>query len=96
MSDTQVIAYYATRSGYIFEPGIRVKAKDFDEYVKGIRKAGDEVLPVSLDEDFDIIRKAFFGPGYWEGRTADDEYQEKPPRYAPPRFGEENKYLQEL
>ena len=45
MLDKQVIAYYATRSGYIFEPGIRVKARDFDEYVKGIRKAGDEVLP---------------------------------------------------
>lgn len=87
MLEPQVIAYYATRSRYVFEPGILIKSKDVGEYIKGIQKAGDEVLLLSLDTDFDAIRKAFFGPGYWEGRSADDEYCEKRPKYAPPTFG---------
>lgn len=86
MLEPQVIAYYATRSRYVFEPGIIVNPKDVDDYIKGIQKAGDQVLPLSLDKDFDAIRKAFFGPGYWAGRSSDDEYCEKRPNYAPPAF----------
>lgn len=86
MLDIQVIIYYATKNGYIFEPGIRVPNDKAVEYIDGIRRGGDEVLLVSLEQDFELIRQAFFGPCYWEGRTWMDEFNEEPPKYPAPTF----------
>ena len=57
MLDKQVISYYATKNGYIFEPGIRVSNDKVVEYIDGIRRGGDEVLLVSLEQDFELIRQ---------------------------------------
>ena len=86
MPDKSIIAYYATKHFFVFEPGIRVKKEQAAEYVKGIREAGDDVLYLRLDADFGSVRQCSFGPNYWAGRTWEDEYQEKAPNYEPPTF----------
>ena len=86
MLEPAVIAYYATKHHVVFEPGIAIPLKEWEDYAKGIQRCGDRVMPLCLDADFDAIRKAFFGPNYWEGRTWQDEYLEKEPKYPPQTF----------
>jgi hypothetical protein len=46
----------------------------------GIFSLGDDVWQLHLDdpEDFNDIKRGFFSKEYWEGRSWQDEYNEKP------------------
>lgn len=77
--DCKVYAFYRTSGHVVIEPGERVPFKRWAGRLMRIFANGDDVWQLHLDdpEDFNDIRRGFFSPEYWSGRTWQDEYNEK-------------------
>lgn len=76
-SDMKVLAFYRTESHTVLEPGIKIAPAHWPGRLASIFAAGDEVWQLHLDnaEDFENIKKCFYSPDYWAGRTWSQEYQ---------------------
>lgn len=74
--DCKVYAYYVTLAGVVVEPGEIVPHRNWPGRLAGIFSEGDDVIKLYLDipEDFEIIKRTFFSPSYWEERTWQEEY----------------------
>ena len=77
--DCKVFAFYRTSGAVVLEPGERIPLAYWPERVSRIFSDGDDIWQLHLDdpEDFNDIRRTFYTPRYWEGRTWQDEYNEK-------------------
>lgn len=77
--DCKVYAFYRTSHSVVLEPGERIPLDKWAGRAIQIFSQGDDVWQLHLDnpEDFDNIRKSFYGPEYWAGRTWEQEYQEQ-------------------
>ena len=77
--DCKVYAFYRTVNSVVLEPGERIPLRAWPGRVSRIFSEGDDIWQLHLDdeEDFNDIRRAFFSPEYWAGRSWQDEYNEK-------------------
>lgn len=77
--DCKVYAFYRTSHHVVLEPGEHIQFKRWPGRLMQIFSEGNDVWQLHLDdpEDFNDIRRAFFSPGYWAGRSWQDEYNEK-------------------
>ena len=77
--DCKVHAYYRTAQSVVLEPGERIAQDKWPGRLAEIISNGDDVWQLHLDnpEDFNDIRRTFYTQRYWEGRTWQDEYNEK-------------------
>lgn len=78
--DCKVYSFYRTSKNVVLEPGERIPFNRWASRLMGIFSLGDDVWQLHLDdpEDFNDIKRGFFSKEYWEGRSWQDEYNEKP------------------
>lgn len=78
--DSKVFSFYRTSGHVVLEPGERIAQRDWASRLMRIFSEGNDVWQLHLDdpEDFNDIKRGFFTPGYWAGRTWRDEYNETP------------------
>lgn len=72
--DMKVYAFYRTEHSVVLETGERIPHKNWPARAMQIFTSGDDVMQLHLDTDFYVIKKLFFCPSYWEGKTWKDEY----------------------
>lgn len=77
--DEKVYAFYRTAEHVVLEPGIRIQLRKWAGRLSQIFASGNDVWQLHLDnpEDFNDIRRSFFDASHWDGRTWQDEYNEK-------------------
>ena len=77
----ETIYYYKTSSDtWVFSTYVKRDARKAVEYLRMLRRMKKEVVRLYLDvpDDFEFIKRVFFNKDYWEGRSWQDEYEERP------------------
>jgi len=76
----ETIYYYKTISDtWHISNGMSLEAREANSFLHKIRKTRSVVrLYLDVPEHFEIIKKNFHSPEYWEGRSWQDEYEEEP------------------
>lgn len=77
----ETIYYYKTISDiWHFSTGVSRNAPKACDYLRMLRYAKKNIIKLYLNEprDFETIKEHFYSPEYWDGRTWQDEYEEKP------------------
>ena len=78
------IYYYKTASDiWVFSSCRKYEAKKAVDYLRRLRSEGYRVERLYLDvpEHFEFIKALFFNKDYWDGRSWQDEYEERPLLY---------------